>query len=49
MTPTAAHRALAEDQQRHLLRAAERRGALDHALVALALTAGLRDGERQTR
>jgi site-specific recombinase XerD len=45
MTPDPAHRALTEDQQGCLLRAAERRGARDHALVALALDTGLREGE----
>jgi integrase/recombinase XerD len=45
MTSTPAHRALTEDQQGRLLRTAERRGARDHALVALALDAGLREGE----
>src|SRR5258708_13290989 len=45
MTPTPAHRALTEDQQGRLSRAAERAGARDHALVALALDAGLRTGE----
>ena len=45
MTREHTHRALTEDQQGRLLRAAERRGVRDHALVALALTAGLREGE----
>jgi integrase/recombinase XerC len=45
MTPTPAHRALTEDQQGRLLHTAERRGARDHALVALALDTGLREGE----
>ncbi len=45
MTPTPAHRALTEDQQGRLSRAAERAGARDHALVALALDPGLRTGE----
>jgi integrase/recombinase XerC len=42
--PTAP-RALDQDQQRRLLRAAERRGVRDHALVALALDTGLREAE----
>ncbi len=45
MTHEHPRRALTEDQQGRLLRAAERRGVRDHALVALALTAGLREGE----
>ena len=40
-----APRALDQDQQRRLLRAAERRGVRDHALVALALDTGLRESE----
>ena len=45
MNPEHTRRALTEDQQGRLLRAAERRGVRDHALVALALTTGLREGE----
>jgi integrase/recombinase XerC len=40
-----APRALNNDQQRRLLRAAERRDARDHALVAVALDTGLREAE----
>ncbi|HEV2450736.1 MAG TPA: tyrosine-type recombinase/integrase [Streptosporangiaceae bacterium] len=40
-----APRALNEHEQRQLLRAAERRGVRDHALVALALDTGLREAE----
>jgi site-specific recombinase XerD len=40
-----APRALDQDQQRRLLRAAERRGVRDHALVTLALDTGLREAE----
>jgi len=43
--PVAAPRALSRDEQRRLLRAAERAGARDHALVVLMLFAGLRIGE----
>ena len=45
MNPEHTRRALTEDQQGRLLRAAERRGIRDHALVALALDTGLREGE----
>lgn len=40
-----APRALGQGDQRRLLRAAEARGARDHALVALALDSGLREAE----
>jgi integrase/recombinase XerC len=40
-----APRALTVEQQRRLLRAAERRGPRDHALIALALDTGLRIAE----
>lgn len=40
-----APRALGEAAQRRLLRAAEARGARDHALVALAMDTGLREAE----
>lgn len=43
--PLAAPRALSRDEQRRLLRAAERAGARDRALVVLMLFAGLRIGE----
>ena len=43
--PVAAPRALSRDEQRALLRAAERAGARDRALVVLMLFAGLRIGE----
>ena len=43
--PAAAPRALSRDEQRALLRAAERAGARDRALVVLMLFAGLRIGE----
>jgi integrase/recombinase XerC len=43
--PVAAPRALSRDEQRVLLRAAERAGARDRALVVLMLFAGLRIGE----
>ncbi len=43
--PVAAPRALSVDEQRLLLRAAERAGARDRALVVLMLFAGLRIGE----
>ena len=43
--PVAAPRALSRDEQRVLLRAAERAGARDRALVVLMLYGGLRIGE----
>ena len=43
--PVAAPRALSVDEQRLLLRSAERAGARDRALVVLMLFAGLRIGE----